>query len=75
MIRGNATGSDIRLLFTSTIDVSLGTPVHVPCEEADTRLAARLEVTEGWIHRTSVAEWRTQGYVVHVSYPVSLRGN
>jgi len=33
MIQGNVTGSDIRLLLTSTIDVSLATPLHVPYEE------------------------------------------
>jgi len=31
MIKEKATGSDVRMLITSTIDVSLSTPVYVSC--------------------------------------------
>ena len=51
MIRGNATGSDIRLLFTSTIDVSSATSARVFYEEIYSGSIARFEATEGRIHR------------------------
>ena len=35
LIQGNATGSDVRLLFTSTIDVSVAIPIRILCEEAE----------------------------------------
>jgi len=61
MIHGNATGSDIRQLFTSTIDVSLFIPMYVSCEEAEPGPTARSEITEGRIYRIPiVAKWRTQ---------------
>jgi len=45
MIHGNATGPDIRQLFTSTIDVSLFIPMYVSCEEAEPgpKLALKLQ--------------------------------
>ena len=60
MIQGNATGSDVRLLFTSTIDVCSATPLNV-LGEAEHVPTARLEIAEGRIHRTPSAKWRTQG--------------
>jgi len=60
LIQGDATGSDIRLLFTSTIDVSLSILVYVSCEEAELRPLARPETTEGRIYRVHIPKWRTQ---------------
>jgi len=60
MIHGNVTGSDIRQLFTSTIDVSLFITMYVSCKEAEPGPIARPEVTEGWIYRTPITKWRTQ---------------
>jgi len=60
MIQGNATGSDIRLLITSTIDVSSVSPMYDLCK-AELGPKARLEVAEGRIHRAPGTEWGTQG--------------
>jgi len=59
MIQGNAAGSDVRLLFTSTIDVSSTTLMSVLCK-AKLGPTARLEVAEGRIHGTPSPKWGTQ---------------
>jgi len=71
MIHGNVTGSDIRKLFTSTIDVSLFITMYVSCEEAEPGPTARSEITEGRIYRIPIsAKWRIQGQVARASYSV-----
>ena len=72
MIQGNATGSDVRTLITSTIDVSLSTPMRA-LYEVEFRPIARLEAAEGWIHRTPSTNWGTQGYAAHFPPSVPLR--
>jgi len=59
MIQGNATGSDIRLLFTSTIDVSLLIPMYSSCE-AELGPIARPEITRGRIYWIPTKKWRTE---------------
>jgi len=60
LIQGDATGSDIRLLFTSTIDVSLFIPMYISCEEAELGPIARPGATEGRTYRTPIPKWRAQ---------------
>ena len=59
MIQGNATGPDVRLLFTSTIDVSLHIPMCVSCK-IELGPIARPEVAEGRIYWIPITKWRTQ---------------
>ena len=51
MIQGNATGSDVRTLITSTLDVGLFNSSHLSCK-TDFGPIARPEATEGRIRRT-----------------------
>ena len=60
LIQGNATGSDVRLLFTSTIDVSRPSAAYVSRDGAYYGSTARFEVAEGRIHRTPSTKRRTQ---------------
>ena len=56
MIQGSVTGSDVRQLFTSTIDVSPVTPAYIS-RNIELEPTARLEVTEGRIYRTPSTKW------------------
>ena len=60
MIQGNAKGSNIRLLFTSIIDVSSATSARVLYEEIYCGPIARFEATEGRIHQAPGKKRRTR---------------